>query len=119
MNAATALGAWVLHECRDRTGGVGALCDFPGGVGATCQQEKLHSAPTPPVGSQHSCQPTVKLHILPHSMDFSSGNGVVRQQLGFTVQVPILLAHLRKGRKEAAKGCGGRVLDAHTLAMAM
>ena len=28
-------------------------------------QEKIQSAPTPPVESQHSCQPTVKLHILP------------------------------------------------------
>ena len=30
----------------------------------TCQGT-LQSAPTPPAGSQHSCQPTVKLHILP------------------------------------------------------
>ena len=28
-------------------------------------QEKLQSAPAPPMGSQYSCQPTVKLHILP------------------------------------------------------
>ena len=29
-------------------------------------QGKLQNAPTPPVGSQYSCQPTVKLHVLPH-----------------------------------------------------
>ena len=28
-------------------------------------QGKLQSAPTPPAGSRHSCQPTVKLHVLP------------------------------------------------------
>ena len=43
----------------------------------------------PPAGSRHSCQPTVKLHILPHGMKFSSGKGVVRgcggQQLEFAL----------------------------------
>ena len=28
------------------------------------RQGELQSAPTPPAGSQHSCQTTVKLHIL-------------------------------------------------------
>ena len=55
----------------------------------THSQRKLQSAPTPPVGSQHSYEPTVKPHILPHGMDFHSGKGVVRgrrgQQLGFAV----------------------------------
>ena len=36
-------------------------CGWP----CTPWQGKLQSTPTPPVGSQHSCQPTVKLHILP------------------------------------------------------
>ena len=35
-----------------------------------CVQRELQSAPTPPVGSRHSCQPTVKLHILPLVWDF-------------------------------------------------
>ena len=38
-------------------------------------QEKVQSAPTPPVGSQHSCQPTVKLHILPLVWVFPLGKG--------------------------------------------
>ena len=36
----------------------------PTAVGRT-QQRTLQNAPAPPVGSQHSCHPTVKLHILP------------------------------------------------------
>ena len=43
-----------------------------------CAKGRL-SDPATPAGSQHSCQPTVKLHILPlASMEFSSGGGVVR-----------------------------------------
>ena len=48
-------------------------------------------APTPPAGSQHSCQPTVKLYILPLVWGFSSGEGVVRgrrgQQLEFAAGI--------------------------------
>ena len=36
---------------------------------------KLQSAPTHPVGSQHSRQPTVKLHILPLGWIFPLGKG--------------------------------------------
>ena len=47
---------------------------------------KGQSDPATPAGSQHQCQPTVKLYITP-SMDISSGKGVVRgrgvQQLAF------------------------------------
>ena len=38
-------------------------------------QGTLQSAPTPPVGSQYSCQPTVKLHILPLVWIFPLGKG--------------------------------------------
>ena len=39
-------------------------------------QRQSQSAPTPPVGSQHVCQPTVKLHIIiTPSMDFLWGRG--------------------------------------------
>ena len=48
----------------------------PSGVAA------FMSAPTPPVGSRHSCQPTVNLHILPLVLRFSSGKGVVRGHRG-------------------------------------
>ena len=53
-------------------------------------QGNLQSARAPPVGSRHSCQPTVKLspYITP-SMNVSSGKGVVRgrrgKQLGFAL----------------------------------
>ena len=48
--------------------------------------------PHAPMGSQQSCQPTVKLYVLiTPSMDFSSEKGVVRgrrgQQLGFTLML--------------------------------
>ena len=36
---------------------------------------KLQSDPATPVGSQHSCQPTVKLHILPLVWNFPLGKG--------------------------------------------
>ena len=45
------------------------------------------NAPTPPVGSQHSCQPTVKLHILPLVWIFPLGKGSIGrrgQQLVFS-----------------------------------
>ena len=52
-------------------------------------QRQLQSDPTPPVGSQYSCQPTVKLHILSLVWIFTSWKGVVRgrrgQQLGFAL----------------------------------
>ena len=51
---------------------------FPGVVIpiTTCRiQGKVQSAPTPPVGAQRSCQPTVNLHILPPVWDFPLGKG--------------------------------------------
>ena len=57
-------------------------------VGETLQRQ-LQSTPAPPVGSQHSFQPTVQLHTLPLAWISPSGNGVVRgrrgQQLEFTL----------------------------------
>ena len=38
-------------------------------------QGTLQSGPAAPVGSQHSCQPTVKLHILPLVWNFPLGKG--------------------------------------------
>ena len=46
-------------------------------ISAMVPQGKLQSAPTPPVGLQHLCQPTVKLHILPLVWIFLGGGGVV------------------------------------------
>ena len=57
---------------------------------APAVQGTSQSAPTPPAGSQHSCQPTVNSMYYP-SMDVSSGKGVVRgrrgQQLEFALQL--------------------------------
>ena len=38
-------------------------------------QGTLQSGPAAPVGSQHSCHPTVKLHILPLVWIFTLGTG--------------------------------------------
>ena len=55
---------------------------------ATADQETLQSPPPSPVGSQHSSAHSKTPHIT-HSMDFSSGKGVVRvrrgQQLEFAL----------------------------------
>ena len=84
----------------------------PSGVAA------FMSAPTPPVGSQHSCQPTVKLHMLPLVWIFSSGKGLVRgrrghrgQQLGFALPVPET-SKLNMGEGGGAGPCWAQVHQA-------
>ena len=52
----------------------------------------------PPVGSRHSCQPTVKRHILPLVWIFFSGKGVVRGRSGPAagMYLPVALVATRR-----------------------
>ena len=59
-------------------------------------QGKLQSAPTSPVGSQHSCQPTVKLHIITLVWIFLWERGSTGAQ---GAAAGICLAHVKKQLK--------------------
>ena len=71
-----------------RTSGQPVNCVMPTIVVCLAlSRQNTERPPTPPVGSQHSCQPTVKTLYHPLVWIFSSGKGVVwrhrGQQLGF------------------------------------
>ena len=82
-----ALSAVGKRGCKDRHVLMSRAAAGVDGPEAGWKWEENYRAP--PAGSRHSCQPILKLHILPHSMNFSSGKGVVRgcegQQLEFAL----------------------------------
>ena len=51
------------------------LLEFSTFLSVVWHLRKLQSVPAPPVGSRHSCQSTVKLHILPLVWVFPLGKG--------------------------------------------
>ena len=58
----------VLRAVAEEAGAHSVTWIFPA-------HRQLQSDPAPPVGSQHSCQPTVKLHVLPLVWIFTLGKG--------------------------------------------
>ena len=73
--------------------------------GPTHAQGTLQSAPTPPVGSQHSCQPTVKLHILPLVWIFTLGKGWYGGTGGQQLKFACMHVHARYPISVAAPMC--------------
>ena len=88
----TRSGKNAAECCRMVYGVIGAWRTLSGKRALLSQsgpaQGTLHSARTPPVGSQQSCQPTVKLHVLPLVWFFSSEEGVVWGAGGRSLNLP-------------------------------